>query len=335
MRQENMRRLISIASLLILFGIFSVTSNGFLTLNNIISILRESSVIGIIAVGVACVIITAGIDLSTGAIVGFTGMVSAYLLYYYEVPGPIVMLVSILVGILCGCLNGFIVTVLRVPAFIATLSTQYLFRSMVFVFAIRQGGVITNKLIKDRNILILGGSINGIYLVTIVFVLFVVIGQFLLKKTQLGVHIYATGSHEKSAELSGIPTTKIRFITFVMSGFLCGLASLFQIGRIGSVTTDLGTGMEFDVIASVVIGGCAFSGGRGDVVGASIGALFMAVLQNGILKYNLPTASQLIIKGVVIVIMVVFDAAYNQFIQTRIQRKAREADEAELAGGES
>lgn len=332
MRQETMRRLISIASLLILIIIFSLSSNAFLTPNNLLSILRESSVIGIIAVGVACVIITAGIDLSTGAMVGFCGMVSAYLLYYFKMPAPVVILVSILIGVLCGCLNGFIVTVLRVPPFIATLSTQYLFRSMVFVFAIREGGVITNKMIEDRGILILGGSINNIYLVTMAFLLFAVIGQFLLKKTKLGTYIYATGSNEKSAELSGINTTKIRFITFIITGLLCGIASLFQIGRIGSVTTDLGIGMEFDVIASVVIGGCAFSGGRGDVVGASIGALFMAVLQNGILKYNLPTAAQLIIKGLVIVAMVIFDAAYNQFIQNRIHRKAQEE---EMAGGEA
>lgn len=335
MRQESMRRLISLASLAILILIFTVTSDSFLTPTNLLSILRESSITGIVAVGVAFVIITAGIDLSTGAMIGFVSMVCAYLIYYYALPAPLVMLVAIVLGTLCGCVNGVIVTKLRVPEFIATLSTQYLFRSLVFVFAIREGGVITNKLIKDRGILIMGGSINGLYLVTIAFILFVVIGQFILKKTKLGTYIYATGSNKKSAELSGIDTAKIRFIVFLITGFLCGIAAIFEIGRIGSVTTDLGTGLEFEIIAAVVVGGCAFSGGRGDVVGAAIGALFMSVLQNGILKYNFPTATQLIIKGIVIVVMVVFDAAYNKFIQERIHRKAREAEEAEMAGGEA
>ena len=108
---------------------------------------------------------------------------------------------------------------------------------------------------------------------------------------------------------------------------------LFRSGRIGSATTDLGTGLEFEVIAAVVIGGCAFSGGRGDIFGTAVGAIFMAVLQNGILKYNLPTAAQLIIKGVVIVAMIVFDSVYNQYMQKRIHQKASE--EAQAAGGEA
>ena len=245
------------------------------------------------------------------------------------------MLIALLVGLLGGCLNGFIVARLRVPEFIGTLSTQYLFRSMVFVFAIRESGVVTNKLIEDPNILIMGGSIGGIYLVTFAFIIISVIGQIVLKKTKLGVYIYATGSNRKSAELSGINTAKIRMIVFAITGFLCGLGAIFEIGRIGSVTTDLGTGMEFQVIAATIIGGCAFSGGRGDIVGTMIGALFMAVLQNGILKYNFPTATQLIIQGVVIVLVVVFDSIYDSIAQKRIQAKARNEAAELLAGGKA
>ena len=324
MRQENMRRLISVASLVIIVLIFGFTSDAFFTAGNILSILRECGVVGIIAIGVTFVIITAGIDLSTGAVIGFAGMLCANLLYNYQLPAGLIMVISILTGLVCGVLNGFIVTKLRVPEFIATLSTQYLFRSMVFVFAIRESGVISNKKIEDPGILIMGGSIGGIYLVTIAFVILAVIGQIVLKKTKFGTYVYATGANLKSAQLSGINTDKIRWMVFIITGFLCGIAAIFQIGRIGSVTTDLGTGMEFDIIAAVVIGGCALSGGRGDIFGSAIGAVFMAVLQNGILKYNLPTAAQLIVKGLVIVAMIIFDAVYNDIMQKRIQRKARE-----------
>ena len=333
MRQEQMRRLISIASLIVIMLVFGLTSNSFFTQGNLLSILRECSVNGIIAVGVTYVIITAGIDLSTGAALGFAGMLCANLLYNYNMSAGIVVLISILTGLVCGALNGFIITKLRVPEFIGTLSTQYLFRSMVFVFAIREAGVITNKKISNPGILIWGGSIDGIYLVTIAFIVLAIIGQIVLKKTKFGTYIYATGANRKSAELSGINTDKVRMAVYVITGALCGLAAIFQIGRVGSVTTDLGTGMEFEIIASVVIGGCAFSGGRGDVFGSAIGAVFMAVLQNGILKYNLPTAAQLIVKGVVIVIMIVFDAVYNKMMQKRIQQKARELDAA--TGGEA
>ena len=333
MRQEQMRRLISIASLIIIMLVFGLTSNSFFTQENLLSILRECSVNGIIAIGVTYVIITAGIDLSTGAIVGVTGMLCANLLYNYDMSAGMVVLISIVAGLVCGLLNGFIITRLRVPEFIGTLSTQYLFRSMVFVFAIREAGVITNKKISNPGILIWGGSIDGIYLVTIAFIVLAVVGQIVLKKTKFGTYIYATGANRKSAELSGIDTNKVRMAVYIITGTLCGLAAVFQIGRVGSVTTDLGTGMEFEIIAAVVISGCAFSGGRGDVFGSAIGAIFMAVLQNGILKYNLPTAAQLIVKGVVIVIMIVFDAVYNKMMQGKIQRKARELDMA--TGGEA
>lgn len=332
MRQENMRRLISIAALLLMMAVFSVTSSTFLTVSNMMSILRECSISGIIAVGVTFAIITAGIDLSTGAIVGFVSMVCANLLYYYQMPAGVIFAVALAAGTACGVLNGFIVTRLRVPEFIATLSTQYLFRSLVFAFAIREYGVIANKKITDPGVLIMGGSINGVYLVTITFFLVAAAGQIILKKTKLGIYIYAAGANRKSAELTGISTDRIRLMVFTIIGFLCGAASIFEIGRIGSVTTDLGTGLEFDAIAAVVIGGCAFSGGRGDIVGTVIGVLFMAVLQNGVLKYNLPSFALLIIKGLVIVLMVMFDSVYNHRMQERILRKSRDAEERKLAG---
>ena len=334
LRQESMRRIISVASLVIMMLIFGLTNSSFFAMDNILNILRECAVSGMIAIGVTFVIITAGIDLSTGAIVGFCGMVCANLMYYYNLPAILIMLIAVLLGTACGLLNGFIVTKLRVPEFIGTLSTQYLFRSMVFVFAIREMGVITNKKIDDPTILLMGGSISGVYLVTIVFFLMAVLGQIILKKTKLGTYIYATGANRKSAELSGIPTERIRLIVFVITGFLCGLASIFTMGRIGSVTTDLGTGLEFEIIAAVVVGGCAFSGGRGDVFGSVVGAIFMAVLQNGILKYNLPTAAQLVIKGLVIVAMIIFDSVYNKMVQKKILQKAREEEEQRIAGGE-
>lgn len=324
MRQEKMRRLISIASVVTLFLVFGLTSHDFFSTSNILNIFRECGVTGIIAVGVAMVIITSGIDLSTGALVGLCGMVCNFLMYNFGLPAGTVALISLLVGLLGGALNGFIVSKLRVPEFIGTLSTQYLFRSLVFVFAIREGGVITNKKITDRGILILGGSVNGVYLVSIMFVVLVIVGQIIMKETKFGTYLYATGSNMKSAELSGISTGNIRMAAHIITGFLCGLATLFSIGRIGSVTTDLGTNLEFDVISAVVIGGCAFSGGRGDVVGAAIGTVFMAVLQNGILKYNLPTATQLIVKGVVIVMMILFDSIYNRTMQQRLLKKTRE-----------
>jgi ribose transport system permease protein len=185
--------------------------------------------------------------------------------------------------------------------------------------------MISNKVIEDPGILILGGSINGVYIVTIVFFIVAAIGQFILKGTRLGTYTYAVGANRRSAELSGISPVKIKITVFGITGFLCGLGSLFLMGRIRSVVPDTGMGLEFDVIAAVVMGGCAFSGGRGDTVGTVIGAVFMTALINGIYKYNLPTAAQLIIKGVVIVLMVIFDSVYNNYMHKRALRSRGES----------
>lgn len=333
MRQEKIRRLISVGLLIFLVAVFSITTTNFLTVSNILNILREASVVGIIAVGVTFVIITAGIDLSTGAIVGVSAMICANLLWYYKLPAGVIMLVAIVIGTLCGFLNGVLVAHLRLPDFIATLSTQFILRALMLVFAIREDGYIVNKVIDNRSVLLMGGSINGLYLVTIAFFIVAVAGQIFLKKTKLGVYIYATGANKKSAELSGINTGRIKKLVFTITGFLCGIGAIFTMGRVGSVSTDIGNGLEFEVISAVVVGGCAFSGGRGDVIGSVIGALFMAILKNGILKYNFPTASQLIAKGVVIIFVVIFDSVYNQYMEKKITEKAHQSDA--LAGGEA
>jgi ribose transport system permease protein len=317
-RQETIRRLTSIGLLALLFLIFGLTNDKFFTAPNILTLLRECAVTGIMAVGVTMVIITAGIDLSAGGMVGFISMFCMNLLYYLKLPAELVILAALGMGVLCGLLNGALVSFLRLPDFIATLSTQFLFRGLTYMLAVRNDfGMIINQRITNPGILILGGSINGVYIVTIAFLCIAAAGQFILKGTRLGTYTYAIGANRRSAELSGISFIKIKLSVFGITGLLCGLASLFLMARIGSVIPDTGMGLEFDVIAAVVMGGCAFSGGRGDAVGTVIGAVFMTALINGIYKYNLPTAAQLIIKGLVIVLMVIFDSLYNRYMHNR------------------
>lgn len=320
MRQDTIRRLFSLILLAVLVAIFSVTSEYFLTFANIVMLLREAAVTGILAVGVTFVIITAGIDLSTGALVALISMICANFLYYTTLPVPIILMIGALVGILGGSLNGFLTAKLKLPDFIATLSTQGIFRGLTLVFAIRENGVIRNKVIKNMSFLILGGHINGIYLATIAFFILAMIGQFILKKTRFGTYTYAIGSNLKSATLSGIKTDTVKIIVYIISGLCCAIGAFFLTSKLQSATPEMGIGLEFDVIAAVVVGGCAFSGGHGDVFGSVIGTLFMAVLTNGLYKYNLPTAYQIIIKGLVIVATVIFDSVYQKFMENRTVR---------------
>ena len=320
LRQENIRRLISLCLLAMLIAVFSLTSDYFLTPQNIFAFLRDASVTGILAVGVTFVIITAGIDLSTGALSALAAMAMANFLFYLPgVPVWAVCLLSVLIGALGGYMNGMVITRLHLPDFIATLAGQGIFRGLTMLFAIRVAGRIRNQVIKSNTFLQLSGNLGGLFYVTIVFFAMVVIGQLLLKKTKYGVYTYATGASRKSADLSGINTARIKLLAYVFSGICCGIAAIFLLARTGAATVELGTGLEFDVIAAVVVGGCAFSGGRGDVVGSMIGALFMAVLTNGIYKYNLGSEYHVIIKGVVIIVMVLFDALYQRYLEKKVQ----------------
>ncbi|MBQ6374343.1 MAG: ABC transporter permease [Clostridia bacterium] len=332
MRQESLRRVISIGLLVLLIAVFSLTSSYFLAPKNIFAFLRDASVTGIIAVGVTFVIITAGIDLSTGALAALCSMVMGNFLFYLPaVPVPVVCLVSIAIGILGGLFNGLVVTRLRLPDFIATLASQGIFRGLTMLFAIRERGRIRNQVIKNRAFLAWSGNVSGLFYVTIAFIIMVIIGQLILKKTKIGTYTYATGASRKSADLSGIHTGRIKRFAFGLSGFCCGLASIFLLARTGAATVELGTGLEFDVIAAVVVGGCAFSGGRGDVVGSMIGALFMAILTNGIYKYNLGSEYHVIIKGAVIIVMVLFDAIYQRYFQKRSRSAKQPAAEVKEA----
>ena len=334
MRQESVRRIISICLLVLLIAVFGLTRSYFLASKNVFAFLRDASVTGILAVGVTFVIITAGIDLSTGALTALCAMIMANIIYYLPtVPVPVICIASILIGIAGGILNGLVVTKLKLPDFIATLASQGIFRGLTMLFAIREAGRIRNQVIKNRAFLAFSGKIGGLFYVTIVFAVMVIIGQLLLKKTKIGVYTYATGSNRKSSDLSGIPSDRIKQFAFGLSGFCCGLAAIFLLARTGAATVELGTGLEFDVIAAVVVGGCAFSGGRGDVIGSMIGALFMAILTNGIYKYNLGSEYHVIIKGVVIIIMVLFDAVYQRWFRSRTKRSSKKMPEEKAVIG--
>jgi ribose transport system permease protein len=321
--QGSLRRLISLGTLVILFVIFSCTSGNFLNLRNIFSIFRDASIIGIISVGVTFVIITAGIDLSTGAVLAFSCMIMANFYRYTTSPVWIIMIVGLFTGTLCGFLNGVVITRLRLPEFIATLATQGIFRGLTYMTAIKLNGNIVNQPVRDYRFTMFAEDVQGLYYVTIVFIVVAVIGQLLLRRTRFGTAVYATGTNLKAAELSGINTNHIRLIVFVITGFCCGIGSLFMIARLQTATTDFGVGMEFDVIAAVVVGGCALNGGWGDIIGSIIGAVFMAMLDNGIYKYQINTSFQPIIKGAIIVLVVVFDAWYRGYMDVKAQSKKK------------
>lgn len=321
-KQTTLRKLISLGMIAALAVFFTLKSPYFLTASNLSAIVRDSAVAGIVGVGLTYVILTAGIDLSTGAVMALSGMVMANIYTYTLIPIPLMIAAGLAVGLVCGAVNGFVVTKLKLPEFIATLATMGIYRSLTYVIAVRDSaGSIQSVQMRASSFTVLGGGIGGLYWVVLAMVLLTVLGQFVLKKTRFGTNLYAVGSNFKAAQLSGINTDRTRMGAFVVTGLLAAVGGVFSVARLQSTTVLLGDSFNFDPIAAAVIGGCALDGGSGDVVGTFLGAVFMAALDNGILKLQLSTAYQYVIKGIIIILVVIFDAWYRGFMQNRAQKK--------------
>ena len=329
MNQTTMRRLISIGMLVILVVLFTILAGAgkgkFFNYDNLIEVVRDASIPAIIGVGVTYIIITAGIDLSTGSMMALVGMTMANIYAYTLWPFKVMIFLGILVGLLCGFCNGVIVSKFNVPEFIGTLATMSIFRALTYIIAIRdKNGVIKSQPMNHSYYTWLGSGFRFLgfkcYNVIIVMIVVVAVGQLVLKYTRYGTNLYSVGASKKAATLSGIDVAKTRLIAYVITGFTVAVGAVFTTARLQSATTAIGMDFEFNPIAAAVVGGVALSGGSGDVIGTLIGALFMATLENGVRKLSLNTAYQYVIKGAIIIAVVIFDATYK----ARMDRKARE-----------
>ena len=329
MNQTTMRRLISIGMLVILVVLFTILAGAgkgkFFNYDNLIEVVRDASIPAIIGVGVTYIIITAGIDLSTGSMMALVGMTMANIYAYTLWPFKVMIFLGILVGLLCGLCNGVIVSKFNVPEFIGTLATMSIFRALTYIIAIRdKNGVIKSQPMNHSYYTWLGSGFRFLgfkcYNVIIVMIVVVAVGQLVLKYTRYGTNLYSVGASKKAATLSGIDVAKTRLIAYVITGFTVAVGAVFTTARLQSATTAIGMDFEFNPIAAAVVGGVALSGGSGDVIGTLIGALFMATLENGVRKLSINTAYQYVIKGAIIIAVVIFDATYK----ARMDRKARE-----------
>ena len=325
MNQTMMRRLISIGMLLVLIVLFTILAGAgkgkFLSFDNLIEIVRDASIPAIVGVGVTFVIITAGIDLSTGSAMALVGMVMANIYAYTLLPFPVMIAAGILTGVICGFVNGYIVAKLHVPEFIGTLATMSIYRALTYIIAIKDAnGVIKSQPMNHSGYTWLGMGIGKFYYVIIAMIIIVAAGQIILKFTRYGTNLYSIGASKKAATLSGIDVAKTQMIAYIITGFCVAVGAVFTTARIQSATTAVGANFEFTPIASAVVGGVALAGGSGDVIGTLIGALFMITLENGVRKLDMNTAFQYVIKGLIIVAVVIFDATYK----ARMDKKARE-----------
>jgi ribose/xylose/arabinose/galactoside ABC-type transport system permease subunit len=274
----------------------------FLRWTNVLNIIRQSSIFGIMAVGMTFVILTGGIDLSVGSILAVSGALAAGMLKA-NAGLPSVVLVALAVGSLLGLANGLVITVGRITPFVTTLGMMSIARSLTLIYC--NGYPISGFSPTFR--FIGGGDIGGIPFPIIVFLLVVVLAAVILHETRLGRYTYAIGGNEETVRLSGIRTRFYKTAVYVFSGVTSAVSAIILISRLNSAEPVAGFGYELDVIAAVVIGGTSLNGGRGGVWGTLVGALLIAVINNGMVLLGISPYFQQLVKGFIILGAVLLD----------------------------
>ncbi|MHC4574282.1 MAG: ABC transporter permease [Planctomycetota bacterium] len=320
------RQLLPFGSLTLIICILSVLKpDTFLTMQNILNVLRRSSVNGIIAIGMTAVIISAGIDLSVGSMLALAGMVGAYAMIVAGGTEPqggalvIGTIVGIAVGTVCGLLNGVLITKLKLQPFIVTLGSMSAFRGISYVMNDGQPYNVPNYKYLGEGIIPLWKSIEttpageefevlqGIPISVVIFVVIIAIASFVLKYTRLGRYTYAVGSNREAAFHAGVNVDRNLIYIYTLTGLLVGIAAMIATSRTVSAQPTAGIALELDIIASVVIGGASLAGGRGTITGTIIGTLMISFLRNGCTLLEISTNVQLIVIGAIIIAAVALD----------------------------
>ena len=274
----------------------------FLNYSNISQVLRAVSFIAVMAVGQAVVIISGGIDLAPGSILGLAGVVSALALNS-GLSIPLAVTIGIFIGLLSGGGNGILVTKAKLPPFIATLGMLSVARGLAF--AITGGETVRN--LPESFLLIGQGELAGVPTPVWVMLMFSVLVSYFLSSTVWGRYAYAIGGNEEAARLSGIPVGRMKLLFYAISGISAAIAGILYLARFGVGQSTAGLGYELDVIAAAVIGGVSLSGGRGAIVGVILGSILMGVLRNGLVLLNVSAYWQQVAIGAVIIFAVILD----------------------------
>ena len=302
---DNLIRYIAI---IVLFAIFSITANNFFTVRSVLSLALQTSAITIMGIGETFAIITAGIDLSIGSVIALSGTI-AVMAANAGVPIWLSMVIGLLVGVICGLLNGLMITKIKLPPFIATLGMMMVARGVALT--------ITNAMafpapeafgqLGNGTIFGTGPEFPGISYPVLVMIAVAIIFSFYLSKTRLGRHTYAVGSNEEAARRAGINVNRVKIITYIISGMLAALVGIILASRMATSQPNSATGYEMNAIAAAVIGGSSLMGGVGTIAGTVIGSFIMGILTVGLTMQGANYFMQLIVIGLVVIGAVTVD----------------------------
>jgi inositol transport system permease protein len=316
--KQTMRKYGIVIVLLLMIIVLSIVQPAFLSATNIFNVLTQSSIFGIMALGMTFVIISKGIDLSVGSVLAVSGVVAASLgqiagateKYFPNMPVmPVIVpiLAALIIGGFCGFVNGFLIAKTKIPAFIATLGMLTVARGFALIYT---SGRPVSNLIPSLNAL--GGKLfNVLPVPVIIYFIMIIISYILLNKTRFGKNTYAIGGNITAAEVSGVKVSRYLILIYTYCGLLAGLAAIVFAGRVGSVHPGAADGYELTAIASTTIGGTSHSGGIGTIGGAFVGALVLAVLRNGFTLLGVNAYWQKVAEGLIIVGAVIIDMRKN------------------------
>ncbi|AKA68325.1 ABC transporter permease [Clostridium scatologenes] len=300
--RENLGILIGFIALCVLLSFISPV---FLSQKNIMNVLRQTSTNLYLACAMTMVIILGGIDLSVGAIIALSGVVTGGLIAFQGAPVFVAVIAGLLSGVVIGVFNGLVVAKTTIPPFIVTLATMNIARGAAYVYT---GGKPIRVMSDGFNFIGSGYVFNFLPTPVFYLIIILVISVLIMNKTKLGRHIYAVGGNREAARFSGIKIDKVLFFPYAFSGLMAAIAGIVLASRMFSGQPTAGNGAEMDAIAAVVLGGTSMSGGSGKMGGTVIGGLVIGVLSNGLNLMNVDSFWQYIVKGVVILIAVYVDA---------------------------
>ena len=307
--RSGVRRVFSIESIgiyvflvaIILF--FALMTDAFLTFDNFIVILRQVSIIGICAFGETLVVIGGGIDLSVGSTVALSGVIAASLAKFLEVPVPLAFLAGIAAGSVCGLLNGILTTKVKIPSIIVTLGTLTIIRGLAFIIV---GGVTVFGMPVSYRVL--GRSYIGFVPIPVLIMVGIFAAFFIvLNMLSFGRYVYAIGSNEEAAVISGVNVDKMKTAVFMLCGLMAGIGGAILSSRLDSGQAATAQGLELDVLTAVVLGGVSIAGGKGKLESVFVGVLIIGILANGMVLLNIQHFYQLVIKGGVLLFAVGLD----------------------------
>lgn len=322
-RNDLIQKFAALAGLVLLVIAFSVTSDTFLTTSNGLTLALQTTTIALLGLGATCVIITGGIDLSVGSVLALAGVVAG-MATKDGIPVPIAMALGIIAGGLCGLINGLIITRMKLPPFIATLGMMMVARGVTLqvtgarpvsglgdAFGELGNGALM-RLIEEGPNGFPKVVFPGIPYPVIVMAVLALVLAVVLTKTTFGRHLYAVGSNEEAARLSGVNVNRTKIGAYVLAGLLAGLCGCVLMSRLVSAQPNEGISYELDAIASAVIGGTSLVGGIGTISGTVIGAFIIGILRNGLNMNGVSSFTQMIIIGLVIIVTVWIDQMRNR-----------------------